>query len=158
MKKFQANYLISDKGNLLKNGIVVAEDDGAILQYIDVSDDLIELAGTSFHNGILIAAFCFSKFHSSDQMRDSDHPIISLVMKLVEGKTNLSIQDFVELAKQIQEEFAEMKIPEILKEISDALILNVGFIKVDIPGIFLLTGVDLPQLRFKKSTKLRRIL
>jgi hypothetical protein len=158
MKKFQANYLISDKGNLLKNGIVVAEDDGAILQYIDVSDDLIELAGTSFHNGILIAAFCFSKFNSSDQMRDSDHPIISLVMKLVEGKTNLSIQDFVELAKQIQEEFAEMKIPEILKEISDALILYAGFVKEDLPEIFLLTGVDLPQLRFKTSTKLRRIL
>jgi len=158
MKKFQANYLISDEGDFMKNGIVVAENDGTVLQFIDTTDDLIEIASLRFYNGILIPAFSFSKSDSHDQMRDSDHPVISLVKKLVEGKTSLSIQDFVEFAKQIQEEFAEIKIPEILKGISDAVILYSGFVKVDLPGIFLITGVDLPNMHFTTRTRIKKIL
>lgn len=157
MKKFQANYLITDEGNFLKNGIVVAKNDGTVLQFIDTTDELIEIASLSFLNGILITSFSFSKSNSPDQMRKSDHPVIKQAINLVEGRTTLSLTDFVEIAKQIQENFAEIKIPEILKGISDALMLY-GFVKVDQPGIFLITGVDLPQLRFKPSTKIKKII
>jgi hypothetical protein len=79
-------------------------------------------------------------------------------MKLMESSTSLSMLDFIELAKQIQDELIDMKIPEIFKGISDALILSAGFVKVVLQGIFLITGLDLPNMHFTARTRIKRIL
>jgi hypothetical protein len=157
MRKFTANYLISDSGDFLKNGIVVSEDDGTVLQYIDTSGDLKEIAGLSFHNGILIGGLNFSRPNESIRTSYPKHPVFEVFIKLFWGLSSISIRDFVEFGKQIQKKFPEMKIPEIMKELSDILLLNAGFRKEKVPGIYLLTGTDLPQLRFKPITKLKRI-
>jgi hypothetical protein len=156
MKKFAANYLIAESGAFLKNGIVVAEDNGTVLQYIDTTDDLKEIAQLTFHNGIMMAGCRFLKTNSP--VSESENQLNALVMKAVEGQNTFLLPDLIELGKLIQREFPEMKIPEILNVSMDMLQSNFGLFKESIPGIFLLTGVDLPWLRFKTTTKLKRIL
>ena len=158
MRKFTANYLVSDSGDFLKNGIVVSEDDGTVLQYIDTSGDLKEIAGLSFHNGILMGGLTYLKTNESIRISNSNHPVFEVLIKLIVGLSSLSTLDFVEFGKQIQENFPEIKIPEIMKELSDILLLNAGFRKEKIPGIYLLTGIDLPQLHFTQKTRIKRIL
>ncbi len=158
MRKFAANYLISDTGMFLKNGIVIAEENGTVVQYIDIADDLKEIAGLIFHNGILIAGCNFLRLNSPIPISETSDPIMTLVLKAVEGKSLFTLLNLIDLGKKIQEQFPDMKIPGILKEITDILLSNGGFIKKYVPGIFLLIGVDLPRLRFKPTTKLKRIL
>jgi len=156
MKKFAANYLMSESGAFLKNGIIVSEDNGTVLQYIDTTDDLKEIAQLTFYNGILIAGCSFLK--SNVPVSKSVHPINDLVGKAIEGQSTFSLTDLIELGKQIQVAFSELKIPEIMKITLDILESEAGFIKENMPGVFLLTGVDLPRLRFKPKSKIKRIL
>jgi hypothetical protein len=156
MKKFAANYLIAESGVFLKNGIIVSDEDGTALQYIDTTDDLKEIAQLTFHNGIMMAGCRFLKTNSP--VSESENQLNALVMKAVEGQSIFSLLDLIELGKLIQREFPEMKIPEILNVSMDMLQSNFGLIKETFPGIFLLTGVDLPRLRFKPTSKLKRIL
>jgi hypothetical protein len=158
MKKFTANYLIDDQGNFLKNGIVVAEDDGTLLQYVDTSDNLIEIAGLIFHNGILLADCTFIRQEPSIHNFKINSPLSILVSNAIEGLNRFSIQNQIELAEKIQENFLEMNIPEIINKIMSILISQAGFKKEYKPGIFLLVGADLPRLRFTSKTKLKKIL
>jgi hypothetical protein len=158
MKRFAANYLINDQGDFLKNGIVVVEDDGIVLQYIDTSDNLIEIAGLIFHNGILMTDCSFRKSVPPVTSFESDSHLSSMVWKAVEGLQQFSAQNLIDLAKVIQENFQQMNIPEIMNEIIRILISKAGFTKEYKPGIFLLKGTDLPRLRFTSNSKLKRIL
>lgn len=158
MRKFAANYLISDTGMFLKNGIVIAEANGTIVQYIDTADDLKEIAGLIYHNGILIAGCNFLRANSPIIISETSDPIRTLVLNAVEEKNVFTVINLIDLGKKIQDQFPEMKIPGILNEISEILLSNGGFIKEYVHGIFLLIGVDLPQLRFKPTSKLKRIL
>ena len=158
MKRFEANYLITENGDFLKNGIIVAEDDGTILQYIDTSEDLTEIAGLSFHNGILLADCTFGKSDTPVDSFESNSLLSTLVLKAVEGLDQFLIQNLIDLAQHIQEYFPEMNIPEIMNEIMQILISKAGFVKENNPGIYLLVGIDLPRLRFTSKAKLKKIL
>jgi hypothetical protein len=158
MKKFTANYLMNGHGDFLKNGIVVAEDDGTVLQCIDTSDNLIEIAGLSFLNGILMANCMFVKSDASVASMESNSLLSTMISKAVEGLDQFPIQNLIDLAKDIQEQFPEMNIPEILNEIKLNLFLQAGFAMETKSGILLLLGVDLPRLRFTSKSKLRKIL
>lgn len=152
MRKFTANYLVSEDGIFLKNGIVVAGDSGTAVQYIDTKGDLREMEQLSFHNGILMAGFTFLNKTDASPVSEAD-PLI----RPVEGQAEVSIQNLIELGKQAQVQFPEMKIPEIMVKIKEAL-TNGGFIKETIPGIFLLMSVDLAGLRFTPKSQLKKIL
>lgn len=155
MKKFAANYLVADSGNYLKNGIVVVGEDGFAVQYIDTKGDLREIAQLSFLNGILMAGCIFVKIKTANS--GSDKPFESTVMNLVAESIQFSIQDMIGLGKQIQLQFPEMKIPEIMNGIKEFLLTTGGFTKENIAGIFLLTGVDLVNLHFTSNCRLRKI-
>ena len=158
MRKFAANYIISDTGIFLKNGILIAEENGTVLRYIDTADDLKEIAGLTFYNGILMTGFVFLQSNAPIESSESDSPIYALVMRLTKELSLLSMHNLIDLGKKVQEQFPEMKIPEIMNEIQGILQSNAGFIKENLPEIFLLTGVDLPRLRFKPTTKLKKII
>ena len=158
MRKFAANYLISDTGIFLKNGIVIAKENGTVMRYIDTVDDLKEIAGLTFYNGILMTGFMFLQSNKPIEPSESDSPICALVMRLTKELSLLSMQNLIDLGKKVQEQFPEMKIPEIMNEIQGILQSNAGYIKENLPGIFLLAGVDLPRLRFKPTTKLKKII
>ena len=147
MKKLAANYLISETGKLLKNGILLAEDNGVALDFIDTNGDLDEIAQLTFHNGILIAGQTFTRINSAIQ---------AFISPTISGKDHLSLHDLVELAKQYQIQFPEMQIPEIWNAINT--ILQPEFRKETTAGIFLLIGCDLPGLHFTSKSRLKKIL
>lgn len=152
MRKFAANYLISDSGILLKNGIVHADDSGNVIQYFDTKGDLRESELLAFHNGILMAGFEFVK--SNEPAPVDENPIDEKISDL--DSEQLTIQNFAELAKQHQEKFPEMIIPEILKELASDLAKR-GFIQERKAGIFLLSGANLPDLKFTPKCRIRKI-
>ena len=157
MRKFTANYLLSDTGVFLKNGIVIVEEDGTAIEYLDTKGDLKEVAQMSFHNGILMAGFIFFKSSDLAPLSESGNTVRSFVIHSAAGKIQYSIHDLINLGKQIQDHFPEMKIPEIMNEIAEVLVSSVGFRREKDPGIFLLSGVDLPRMHFTPSARIKRI-
>lgn len=158
MRKLAANYLVSETGIFLKNGILVAGEDAIAVEYIDTKGDLREIALLTFHNGILISGFVFVKKNATIPASESEHSVRSVVLRSVEEQNQVSIQNLVELGKQVQFQFPEMKIPEIMNEISEVLLTDGGFSKEKIPEIFLLIGTDLVGLHFTPKSRLKKIL
>lgn len=158
MRKFAANYIVSESGVFLKNGILVAEEDGNVVEIIDTKGHLDEMAQLIFHNGILLSAFKFVKTDQTIRSSGSDSVLHSFIITKVNGVDGLTMPKWLEIGKLIQEQFQAMKIPEILNEISEVLLGGGGFAKHDIPGIFLLIGVDLSKLKFTPKSKLKKIL
>jgi hypothetical protein len=157
MRKFTANYLLSDSGVFLKNGIVIVEEDGTAIEYLDPKGDLKEIAQMSFHNGILMAGFSFFKSNDFVPLSKAGNTVKSFVIHSATGRIQYSITDFIESGKQIQDHFPEMKIPDIMNEIAEVLVSDMGFRREKDPGIFLLSGVDLPHLHFTQKARIKRI-
>ena len=158
MKKFAANYVISDSGELLKNGIVIAEDDGSVLEYIDTDGQLQEIARLEFHNGILLGGFSFVKVREAVSERDFDSRFSSLILPEISGMNEISILKWLDICKKIPALFPDMAITEIMLGITDILCTDGGFRKENTPGIYLLTGSDLIVLKLTMNCRLKRIL
>lgn len=57
MKKYSANYIFPVSSKPLKNGIVVVDDNGYIVDLIDTKGQLREIAGLEFYNGVIVPGF-----------------------------------------------------------------------------------------------------
>jgi len=57
MKRFSAQYIITNSGTPLKRAIITTEDDGTILSIEDTGGNLEEKHSIEFHNGIIIPGF-----------------------------------------------------------------------------------------------------
>src|SRR5690606_18812100 len=57
VRKISATYIITGDGSLLKNGILVLEDDGTVAEIKDTGGILHEQAGLEQYSGILIPGF-----------------------------------------------------------------------------------------------------
>ncbi len=147
MKKLAANFLISESDNFLKNGILLAEDNGTALSFIDTSGDLNEIAQLTFHNGILIAGQIFTRLNTEDQPP---------IHHIIQDKEQLSLSDLIELAKEHQLLYPEKTIPEIWSALNADLALS--YRKENAAGIFLLIGCDLPAFRFTAKSRLKKLL
>lgn len=158
MKKLAANYLVSEAGEFLKNGILVAEEDGTAVEYIDTGGNLDEIALLTFHNGILISAYTFIRINADSSISAPALSISSFINQFVAELSQISIHNLIELGKQVQAQFPEMNIPEIMSKINAVLISDGSFRKEEIPGIFLLVGADLPGLHFTPKSRLKKIL
>lgn len=158
MKKLAANYVISDSGELLKNGIIVAEDDGSVLEYIDTEGQLREIARLEFLNGILLGGFTFVKVREAIPELDFDSRFSSLILPEISGMREISILKWLDICKKIPSLFPDMVITEIMRGITDILCTDGGFRKENTPGIYLLTGSDLIVLKLTMNSRLKRIL
>lgn len=158
MRKFASNYVLSESGDFLKNGIVIAEDDGSILEYIDTHGKLSEMAQLTFYNGILIANFAFVKIREAAHLYDFDNRFSSLILADLGGKSEVSILDWLKICQQVQRFFPDMMIIEIFNGINQILSTDGGFRKENQPGVYLLTGTDLVILKLSENCRLKRIL
>lgn len=158
MKKFAANYVISDHGAFLKNGIVIAKNDGTTIEFINTTNDLKEIAQLQFHNGILVSNFSFRNVNNAHPLSEPEQDLKHFIFSSISKSEQFSIENLIDLGKQIQEQFPEMKIPEIITTITEVLLNRAGFVKENIPGIFLIMGVDLVGLHFTPKSRLKRIL
>ncbi|MDO9339623.1 MAG: amidohydrolase family protein [Bacteroidales bacterium] len=57
MKRFSAQYIITNSGPPLKRAMITTEDDGTILSIEDTGGDLEEKHSVEFYNGIIIPGF-----------------------------------------------------------------------------------------------------
>jgi cytosine/adenosine deaminase-related metal-dependent hydrolase len=57
MKRFSAQYIITNSGPLLKRGLVTTDDDGTIQSVEDTGGSLEEKESLEYHNGIIIPGF-----------------------------------------------------------------------------------------------------
>jgi cytosine/adenosine deaminase-related metal-dependent hydrolase len=57
MKRFSAQYIITNDGPSLKRSVITSEDDGTILSIEDTGGNLEEKHSVEFHNGIIIPGF-----------------------------------------------------------------------------------------------------
>ena len=158
MKKLAANYVISDSGELLKNGIILAEDEGSILEYIDTEGDLQEIARLEFHNGILLGGFTFVKVREAVPIMDFDSRFSSIILPKISGMNEISILKWMDICKKIPALFPDMMITEMMRGITDILCTDGGFRKEDTPGIYLLTSSDLIVLKLTINCRIKRIL
>lgn len=157
MRKFTANYLVTPSGTFLKNGILIAEENGTATEFIDTRGDLKEIAQLTFHNGILFPGYLFSKTDFGVAPVETDDIFQNCVIHLSAGLQDISLQELIDFGKQVQLQFPETKIDEIVLGITRSLLNFGGFSRQILPGIFLLTGADLPKLRFTPHCKLKKI-
>jgi len=158
MRKFVSNYLITNTGAFLKNGIAIVGEDGFIDQYIDTTGDLRELEQLIFYNGILMAGFYFVKSAVNQPITSVDNTVRSMVLQSVGESTLWSIHEHIELGKSVQGRYPQLTIPFILNELTGVLLTEGKFVKQTIPGIYLLTGVNLADLHFKPNSRLKKII
>jgi cytosine/adenosine deaminase-related metal-dependent hydrolase len=57
MKRFSAQFIITNSGTPLKRAIITASDDGTVMNIEDTLGDLPEKHSVEFHNGIIIPGF-----------------------------------------------------------------------------------------------------
>jgi cytosine/adenosine deaminase-related metal-dependent hydrolase len=57
MKRFSAQYVITNFSPLLKRAIITTEDDGTVISIEDTAGELKEKHSVEFHNGIIIPGF-----------------------------------------------------------------------------------------------------
>jgi aminodeoxyfutalosine deaminase len=72
MKRFSAQYIITNSGPTLKRAIITAEDDGTIINIQDTGGNLNETYSVEYHNGIIIPGFVNCHCHLElSHMKDS---------------------------------------------------------------------------------------
>lgn len=57
MKRFTAQYIITNSGPPLKRAVLTTEDDGTIVSIEETKGDLKEIHSTEFYNGVIIPGF-----------------------------------------------------------------------------------------------------
>jgi hypothetical protein len=55
-RKISATYIYTLAGKIIKNGIVVLDEQGTILDVIDTNGELSEIEGLEYYSGILCPA------------------------------------------------------------------------------------------------------
>lgn len=63
MRKIAANYIFPVTSHPIKNGIIVIDDFGKIIEIIDNKGNLTETANVEFYNGVLVPGFVNSHCH-----------------------------------------------------------------------------------------------
>jgi hypothetical protein len=158
MKKLAANYVLSESGDLLKNGILIAEDDGSVLEYTDTQGNLQEMAQLTFHNGILMANFSFVRVHESLPLFEHDERFMSTFLPDLASKGEVSILGWLEICKMFSASYSDLIISQVFREVTSTICGDGGFRKENVPGVYLLTGSDLLVLKLSKNVRLKRIL
>jgi len=64
MRRFSANYIFTNTGQPIRNGVVGIDDSGVVTEIIDHSDGVKEYAHTEFRNGIIVPGFVNAHCHT----------------------------------------------------------------------------------------------
>ncbi len=91
MRKIAANYIMPVSSPPIRNGIVVLDDDGGILEVIDTGGKLRESSRLEFHNGIITPGFVLPWYRATDpsytfteqEFGDFDRSLIQLGIRAI---------------------------------------------------------------------------
>lgn len=155
MRKFAAHYLLTDTGLLLKNGMALA-DDHSNIQFIDTKGELAEVEQMIFHSGLLMGSYTFIK---TDGITNAglENEIPQQLVDSILNKDQLLLKEMIDLAMQLQDLFPQLNIPAILHK-TEQVLISKAYIKKTVPGLYLLSGINLHTLRFTPRSRLKKIL
>lgn len=63
MRRFSANYIYPVSGSIIRNGIVVLDNDNTVVDVVDPKGNEIEYESMEFHNGIIVPGFVNAHCH-----------------------------------------------------------------------------------------------
>jgi len=157
MRKFAAHYVLTETGELLKNGLAEVAPNGTI-RFIDTHGELAETERMIFHSGLLMKGFEYVKNQelTPSQHVPADHPLP--LLNQANQSDHLSLAQVIELAQQLQSELPGHSLIEILSLIDRILLSGHRYVKSPVPGLFLITLLDLSTLRFKSISRLKKII
>lgn len=116
MRKISATYIFPGNRPPLKNGILICEDDGTILDLIDTGGQLREEAALEHHSGVLVPGFVNAHCHLE----------LSHLKGKIPEKTGLGgFLGFINKLRNLEEEDAE----EAMKK-ADFLMKHAGIVAV----------------------------
>jgi cytosine/adenosine deaminase-related metal-dependent hydrolase len=64
MRRFSANYVYTNTGKPIRNGVVGVDDNGVVVEIIDHKGEEKEYAHTEFRNGIIVPGFVNANCHT----------------------------------------------------------------------------------------------
>jgi len=107
MKRFSAQYIITNISSPLKRGVITIDDDGTIINIEDTEGDLKERHSVSFYNGIIIPGFVNCHCHLElSHMKDT----------IVKGG---GLEEFLEKIRTTRDETSERIIASALSADND---------------------------------------
>lgn len=66
MRKIAASYIFTNIGDPIKNGILLCNDQGEVIEIIGEGGQLKEMAGMEFYSGILVPGFICPSLHLNE--------------------------------------------------------------------------------------------
>lgn len=157
MKKFAANYILTGNFKLLKNSIIISEDSENITEIIDTKGELRELDRMEFLNGIITSGFSYEK-GGYDNQKMNDNSESTFFFEGISNHNLLMPSDFIKLCIKFQEINEYLNIPEIINQVDIYLTASNKYIKTKLDGVYLLQGLDLPRLKFRKTSRIKKLL
>lgn len=158
MKKYAANYILTESNVLLKNSIIISDDSINISSIINTEGELRETERMEFCNGIITSGFKYERSTNNIDSKSYNEYSSSINFDFYISRKSISIDDFIEICKNYQELHKHLTIPEIINQINENLEKDYGFVKTKSQGAYLIKGLDLPELKFLKTTKIKKLL
>ena len=148
MRKIAATYIFPGNGKPLKNGILVCENDGTVVEVIDTSGVLTEQAGLEFYSGILVPGFVNTRCHLGSDSLALNHQRSIFAEMLV-----------------FQQNSPELTLEELIKRVcfNSAQALKIddragSFEKGKKPGVNLISGIDFKNMKLTGNSKIKRLI
>lgn len=174
-RRFSANYVFTNTGKPLRNGIVGVDDDGVVVEIIDHNEGVREYSRTLFHNGVIVPGFVNSPILSElksllNKLPQGDEmsTFLSAIGKLPSSNEASSGWESLSTFNQIKlllEHFPLLTFAEVLvwATIDAAKALGVdnelGSIELGKkPGLNLIAPFNFEDMRPRNSSKLRPLI
>lgn len=157
MRKFAAHYVLTETGDLLRNGLAEVAPNGQVT-LIDTKGSLIEIERLIFHSGLLIKGFEYIRNTQPSAITTNQSNAAGPLFSKILQSELVSLPEVFELAKQLQEVYPNQTVPQLLSHIDYALTEGNAYSKSAVSGLYLLSSLDLSTLRFKPSSRLKRIV
>jgi cytosine/adenosine deaminase-related metal-dependent hydrolase len=108
MRKFSAQYIFTNTGQVLKRGLITTEDDGTITRIDETGGKLTETGSTEFYNGIIIPGFINCHCHLELSHMKNTIPPGNGLAEFIRGIRNQRAGSSAEIATAIQKADNEM--------------------------------------------------
>lgn len=149
--KIGAHYVITEKGEIIKGGIIETANN-LISKIFNMQDNIQELAQMEFHSGIICPDFTKIDIHSLNKNFIPSE--ITTHISLYNNRINNSIFEWM---KAIQEKEISLNIADLVR-IFSKLDNSIG-IKINTKAnIVLISNIDFKYLKLKKDSTIKNLI
>ena len=164
MKKFAAHFVFPGNSAPIPKGIVETDTDGTILRLIHPRNDLQELAGMEFHNGILCPAFVSLPDPFSPDLFFSYFPELKVFESFLPDMPT-GEKRILEWMKAIQLTAGRSSLEQLIRQFTyepariGGRLNELGTLAPGKrPGLILIYKMDYRNLRLSKDSRLKRLI